>query len=171
MSDKPKKCARCESNEPARVYDPRTPGHPDKTVDLCDKCAAKDPKVVPVDNKVPTIEPAVPTPANEPDKPNIVEFATQEHGPAVPEPISIATPKSAPPTEPEPESATENKPLSTEPIDRQVIRDKVAKHEEQLKGLFESRQRIQSQLFQVNKLIDVQKGAVAISRDILGNEG
>lgn len=166
MSDKQKNCERCESNEPAKVYDPRTPGHPDKTVSLCDKCAAEDPKVVPVDNKVPAIEPAVPTPAKEPEKPNIVEFATQEHGPAVPEPISIPTPKSEPPAEP-----VENKPVSTEPIDRQVIRDKIVKHEKQLKGLFESRQRIQSQLMQVNKLIDVQKGAIGISRDILGNEG
>ena len=166
MVEEQKKCARCESNEPAKVYDPRTPGHPDKTVNLCDKCAAKDPKVVLVDNKVPTIEPAVPTPANEPEKPNIVEFATQEHGPAVPEPISIPTPKSVPPAEP-----VENKPVSTEPIDRQVIRDKLTKHEEQLKGLLESRQRLQSQLIQVNQLIDVQKGAIAISRDILGNEG
>jgi hypothetical protein len=167
MADEQKKCARCESGKPAKTYDPRITGKPNKTVNLCDECAGKDPKAVPIDNVVPAIEPAVPETPKEPEKPDIVEFATQEHGPMVSEPISIPTPKNAPPTEP----TAENKPVCTEPIDRQVIRDKIVKHEQQLSKLLESRQRVQAQLMQVNQMIDVQKGAIAISRDILGNEG
>lgn len=173
MADEQRKCSRCESGKPAKTYDPRTPGHLDKTVDLCDDCAAKDPKVVLLDNEVPKIEPAVPTPANEPEKPDIIEFATEEHGPKIPDPISIPTPKSVPPTVP-----VEEKPVSTEPIARQEIRDKLAKHEEQLNQLLESRQRILAQipqkslaqLNQVNTLMDVKKVAIAALRDILGNE-
>lgn len=174
MAEEQKKCERCETNNPAKTYDPRTPGHLDKTVNLCDECAAKDPKVVPVDNKVPDIDPAIPA---TPEEPDIVEFATQDYGPAVSgatDSISIPTPKSAPSTEP-----VKVKPVSTEPIQREDIRDKLAKLEKNMDDLIESRQRILAQigpkilrqLNQVNSLMDVIKVRIAEVRDILGKEG
>lgn len=153
------KCDRCETDKEAKVYDPRTAGHPHKTVNLCDKCAAADPKAVLIDNKVPKIEPALPT-----------------------DPETISTPKNAPPAE---EPRTENtkprladSPASTEPIDRQTIRDKLETAEKELNGAIESKrqivaqaEKIQSQLNQVQNVISVKRVQIASYRDVLGNEG
>lgn len=210
-----KKCARCESNKPAKTYDPRIIGKPNKTVNLCDECAIRDPKAVPIDNVVPEIEPAVPeehveckVTAVDPEDPSKgnrpvdEDFATKEYGPGNPEPISIPTPKSAPDVTEKPHpmlcvqhggSPTgeqtnkvcgftcpkcENKPVSTEPIERQGIRDKVAVCEKDLDSLLESRQRIlaqfekvKTQLNQCNAMINARKIEVASYRGILGNEG
>jgi len=46
-------CERCESAEPASVYDPRTAGHPHKRVILCEECAQKDSKAVLDETKSP----------------------------------------------------------------------------------------------------------------------
>jgi len=40
------KCERCETDAPAKVYNPSIAGQPDKRIALCDECATKDPKVV-----------------------------------------------------------------------------------------------------------------------------
>ncbi len=155
------KCDRCETNKEAKIYDPRTAGHPHKTVNLCNKCAGKDPKAVLIDNKVPEIEPALPD-------------AT----------IQISTPKNAPPQEGEPK--TENTyprpadpaPTPEAPIDRQVIRDKLAIAEKELNSAIESKRRVlaqveqvKTQVNQVNTVINVKSVEIASYRGILGNEG
>lgn len=125
------KCERCESDKPAKVYDPRTPGHPNKRVNLCDDCAAKDPKVICMSPEVvptPVIDPAIP----EEKEPDIVEFgpATQP----IPEPAqSIPTPKNAP----------------SKPTKEQAI----PVHESDLQKLYASKQEILKQLTEVNREI------------------
>lgn len=163
------KCERCEIDKDAKAkaYNPHTPGYPDKVINLCDKCADKDPKATlktPVE--VPEISPAVP----EAEKP----IETVEFGPKESNAPSITTPQNAPPQE---EPRTENtnplpadKPVSTEPIDRQEIRDKLAKQEKDLNSALESRRRLLAQVDQVNAVIAVKKGAIASYRDLLGNE-
>jgi len=175
MAELKKNCQRCESSEEAKEYDPRTPGHPHKRIYLCKECGDADPKAVPIDNVVPTIDPAVPSEDSEFETQTKDEvFATEEHGPATPEPISIPTPKDAPPEEPQGENTNPrpvDKPVSTEPIERQIIRDKLAKQEGDFSKLIESRQAIVAKLTQVNSLIEIKKGAIAALRDALGNEG
>lgn len=179
MAEEQKKCARCERGNPAKSYDQRTPGHPEKTVDLCDDCAAKDPKVVLLNNEVPKIEPAVPAESETEAKSTDDGFATEEHGPKATEPISIPTPKNAPPTE---------------PIERGAIRDKLDKSHKQLDEAHVSKQRLlaqleqnkltdaernkvtrleqtRNQLSQVNTVINIKSIEIASYRGILGDEG
>ncbi len=156
------KCDRCETNEEAKIYDPRTAGHPHKTVNLCNKCAAADRKAVPIDNKVPEIEPALP---------GKLETAPPQ-----------APLKSIPPAEgPRLENINPrpaDKPASTEPIDRQVIRDKLTVCEKELNSAQESKRRVlaqaeqvKSQLNQVQNIINIKSVQIASYRDVLGNEG
>ncbi len=156
------KCDRCESQEEAKAYDPRTAGHPHKKVDLCGKCAAKDPKAVLIDNVVPKIEPALPS------EPKTVSIPTPKNAPPqdVDKPVVVETDEPAP------------SPASNEPIDRQVIRDKLAIAEKELNSAIESKRRVlgqaeqvKSQLVQVQNVINVKSVEIASYRGILGNEG
>jgi len=163
------KCDRCDSDKPALIYDPRTPGHPNKRVNLCDECAVKDNKAVLVGG--PGVPPEVTkdyeaTIGPEPILDDVNEIETIKFEPKTPEAIEerIVTPKSKLKSS---ENLAEN--VETKPIDRVDIENKIKKHEKDLDTLLAKRREIQGQLEQVSAVIAVTKGAVAGLRDLLGN--
>ena len=156
------KCQRCESKEPAKQYDPRSAGHPDKRVNLCDKCADADPKAVlnpPID--VPAIEPSVPEAENTVET---IKFTPESGGP------SITTPKNAPPPDPAPE------PINTEgTIPRSEIVGELQRREADIVKLAESHQTLLAQQRTITakisdtlKTVAIQQGAAAQLRKTLG---
>lgn len=172
MSDETRSpCERCGLTKVLKTYKPNLGKHPGKVAKVCSDCAATDNKLIAIEEPVdvPAISPAVPV-----DKTEDVPVKKFEAVP--PEPIQIATPKSAP--KPEPEPCSPPAPMCTEPISREEVRAKLAKEESDLNSVLESRQRllaqaqkINSQLEQVNQVIAVKKGSVAMTRDILGDKG
>jgi hypothetical protein len=173
-------CEQCGEDKPRKEYCPNSGKHPKRRIQICDDCAAKTPGLIPAiqPEDVPTINPAVPAEETETEavKPQIKEFKS-----VPPEPIQLATPKSEPKPEPEQtpsEKLTGVPDACTEPISREEIRAKLAKEESDLNSALESKQRIlaqlrqiNGQLEQVNAVIAVKKGSVAMSRDILGEKG
>lgn len=186
------KCARCGSGENVALCNPNTPGKPNKKKFLCKKCLDGDSvATLDVAVEVPDIVPAVPEVSTEVTSESVEDFVTKEFGPSE----VISTPQNAPPppvgADPEP---VENKPVSTVPIDRQEIRDKISKAHKQLDDAQESKQRILAQieagkltesernkvlflensrnkLQQVNAVISIKNVEIASYRGILGNEG
>jgi len=172
------KCERCESPEPASTYDPRTPGHPHKRVNLCDVCAGKDDKAVLVGEPTPEVPPLegdrLDNAIAEVKAEDENEIETIEFTPQPPKPIeeNIVTPRSKRP------KATENlakdvetKPeLPPNPIDRETIEKQLKEDEEAHDKLIESRERLLSQLTTVNQQILARRGAIARMRELLGKQ-
>ena len=163
-------CERCGLEKELKQYKPNLGKHPGKTVNCCDECAVKDNKLIAVakPEDVPVISPAVPMVEIDEDGHVVKEFKA-----VPPEPIQIATPKSEPKPEPQ-----EGKPLCTEPIERQEIRDKLTACERDAGNLRESKQKILAQAEQVNtklqqvqNMINVTNVRIANYRDILGDKG
>lgn len=160
-------CHRCESKEPAKIYDPKTPGYPHKRINLCCKCAAADPKAVLADDGVPTIDPPVTLPA---------EVVAE----TIPTPISPGIPLSAPPVQALERKSVESTPVKTEPIARQTVKDQIALRKANLKKLDESRQailaeakvnnerakEINNKLTQCDNVILITKGALAALQSV-----
>jgi hypothetical protein len=153
-NENPIKCERCESDEPAQVYDPRTPGHPHKRVSLCDECAKKDPKVVLV------------TTAKEGTK-----IATPKDASELPDTEKVSEMVAAPASNPKRPKASQNKAkdVETKPVDRVDIQNKIAEQEKDIDNLLKSRQEVQQNLFKLNDIIIAKRGAVAGLRDLLGD--
>jgi len=161
------RCERCGETKELKKYKPNLGKVPGKELNCCDDCAGKDGKLIALD--VPKIDPAVPDACavtavdpNDPlkgNRPVIKKFEGVQNEP-------IVTPKSEPKPEPQPA-----KPVSTEPISREDIRAKLKLHEGDLNKLMESEQRLLAQLQTCRTAINVKKGAVAVTRDILGKKG
>ena len=153
-------CHRCESKKPAKVYDPRTPGHPHKRINLCDECAARDPKAVLADDSVPSIDPAVPK------EPEPATYTTE----TVPTPQNHVIPITNVMTKPE--KSEESMPES---ISRESVNEQIAVHKKDLAKLEESRQailaegkannerarEISTKMTNVEQMILVKRGAIA----------
>ena len=162
QKENPKSCNLCGSEKPPiNTMNPNTPGVPTKRVDLCAACVAKNPEATFVSGpgiappqapeSVPPITPAVP------GDPSVVE--TKEHGPKIQD-LNVEPP--APPATPEP-------PKGLGPVPEGVLRQKLAKHEQDHNQLLGKRQQLQAQLAQINEVIQVTRGAIAQLRDLLGN--
>jgi hypothetical protein len=154
-----KSCDLCQSKEPALEYDPHTPGHPHKRVNLCAECAKKNPTYA----QCVTAQPEVVVPVIEPAVPETKEFA-----PATQPPIEI--PK-------EPEMA--NKPKATEnlaadvekpPVMRQEIQKKIDIQKADLQKLATRRNELQQQLESCEREIIARRGAIAQMNDLLAIE-
>lgn len=174
QKENPTKCERCGSTEqPINTCNPNTSGYPTKRVDLCSTCIAEDPKVTfvsgpgfvppPTPERVPDIAPVVPV------DPNVVE--TTEFGPKLQEPIVEPQTPAGKLTGKDPEPPTD-----LGPVPPDVLRQKLAKHEDDHNKLMENRKNIlgginkaQEQLAQLNAVIQAKRGAIAQLRDLLGN--
>lgn len=178
MADEQKqsKCARCESDKPAKEYNLNIPSRPLKTGNLCDECAAADPKAVlktPVE--VPKIEPPVPetTEPAETAEPKLSGEASLS--PPDGEPISIPTPKNAPPPEPEQISTEGSVPRAQVVTDMKRQEGEIVKLAESHQGLLArqvteatQQRRTAAQIAEVLRIVAIKQGAVAAYRKTLG---
>ncbi len=196
------KCERCEQDdaspttEGVKTYDPRVPGEPYRTVNLCDKCKKTEPKSIFIGASRNAPPPTTPYPEPEEVPPlegkalddaiaeiqagaDVNKIETIKFEPITPEPIqepiqeTIVTPKSKVP------KASENlaKDVETKPIGREDIESKIKSHEKDIdtlqdkrKELVEQANVLRNQINQVSGIITQKIGAVAGLRDLLGND-